>query len=305
MQQLRTINKQGTWFKGNLHNHTNLSDGELSPQELIQQYKNEGYSFISITDHWIYGTHQQFQNENFLIFGGVEFDIPITNDDKRTYHIVAIGNPQTTAFPHGHTFSEISRSSNINGLINFLNDNEQICVLGHPCWSQIQTEELDRIEKCLGVEIFNNGTFQEFDKGFSETYYDRMLWTGKRALCFGCDDTHPQTNLFGGFIQVKSESLSYASILNSILSGSFYASNGPSIFDFYIEDNKVYVECSNCSLISIHGKKFKGKALYSAKNDLNFASFKIGENMDYVYAICQDAQGHKAWTQPIWLKSVD
>ena len=34
------------WFKGNLHTHTNLSDGRLSPEESIALYRENGYDFI-------------------------------------------------------------------------------------------------------------------------------------------------------------------------------------------------------------------------------------------------------------------
>lgn len=41
----------GNWYKGNLHCHSTISDGELSPEELIRLYEEEGYSFLAITDH--------------------------------------------------------------------------------------------------------------------------------------------------------------------------------------------------------------------------------------------------------------
>jgi len=37
--------------KGCLHCHTTLSDGNLSPRDLIEEYKQRGYHFVAITDH--------------------------------------------------------------------------------------------------------------------------------------------------------------------------------------------------------------------------------------------------------------
>jgi len=34
---------EGNWFKGNLHTHTKNSDGGLSPEDTIRQYKDNGY----------------------------------------------------------------------------------------------------------------------------------------------------------------------------------------------------------------------------------------------------------------------
>ena len=35
----------------NLHSHSNLSDGRLTPEELIRAYREAGYSILAITDH--------------------------------------------------------------------------------------------------------------------------------------------------------------------------------------------------------------------------------------------------------------
>ncbi len=46
----------GNWYKGNLHCHsTRSSDGMLSPEEVVKSYEDNGYSFLSITDHvrWV------------------------------------------------------------------------------------------------------------------------------------------------------------------------------------------------------------------------------------------------------------
>lgn len=37
--------------KANLHTHTTRSDGRLSPQEVIDEYRSQGYTILSITDH--------------------------------------------------------------------------------------------------------------------------------------------------------------------------------------------------------------------------------------------------------------
>ena len=46
-----TLYREGNCYKGNLHIHTTLSDGEKTPEEIKDVYKNNGYSFVAITDH--------------------------------------------------------------------------------------------------------------------------------------------------------------------------------------------------------------------------------------------------------------
>ena len=43
----------GRFLRGNLHTHSNLSDGALDPAEVCRRYKAEGYDFISLTDHFV------------------------------------------------------------------------------------------------------------------------------------------------------------------------------------------------------------------------------------------------------------
>ena len=43
--------KKPRWWKGNLHTHTFLSDGEAFPQEAALLYRKLGYNFLCLTDH--------------------------------------------------------------------------------------------------------------------------------------------------------------------------------------------------------------------------------------------------------------
>jgi hypothetical protein len=43
----------GRFWRGNLHTHSNVSDGALDPEEVCRRYREEGYDFIALTDHFI------------------------------------------------------------------------------------------------------------------------------------------------------------------------------------------------------------------------------------------------------------
>jgi hypothetical protein len=40
-----------TRLRGNLHTHTTLSDGTLTPEEVARRYREAGYDFLAFTDH--------------------------------------------------------------------------------------------------------------------------------------------------------------------------------------------------------------------------------------------------------------
>ena len=63
------------WFKGNLHAHTELSDGALSPARVVEIYKKHNYDFLAVTDHDLYDACPELSDEDFLILPGGEFAI--------------------------------------------------------------------------------------------------------------------------------------------------------------------------------------------------------------------------------------
>ena len=43
---------EGRFYRGNLHCHSNLSDGRWSPEDVIGAYRDAGYDFICLSDHF-------------------------------------------------------------------------------------------------------------------------------------------------------------------------------------------------------------------------------------------------------------
>ena len=65
--------KEGNWYKGNLHSHTTISDGMLTPEESVKLYRENGYSFLCLSEHEIFTDfREQFNTENFIILPGIE-----------------------------------------------------------------------------------------------------------------------------------------------------------------------------------------------------------------------------------------
>ena len=78
------------YFKTNLHTHSTISDGKLSPQEVKDAYKAQGYQVLSLTDHNVIVNHSDMNDPDFLMLTGME--INYNNDknyrrlDGKTYH---------------------------------------------------------------------------------------------------------------------------------------------------------------------------------------------------------------------------
>ena len=71
------FSNKGNFFKGNLHGHSNYSDGKLTPEDVCNAYIEKGYDFISITDHFLEMfnypiTLPELKIKNFTVIPGAE-----------------------------------------------------------------------------------------------------------------------------------------------------------------------------------------------------------------------------------------
>lgn len=95
----RGFHGEGQWYKGNLHCHTTISDGNLTPEEVVDLYKSHGYSFLAISDHNIYTDFgSSFNSEDFVILPAVEAAAVLVEREGssnclKTHHIHGILAP--------------------------------------------------------------------------------------------------------------------------------------------------------------------------------------------------------------------
>ena len=91
----------GNWYKGNLHMHTTVSDGTLSPEEAVARYRAAGYDFVALTDHRT--VNPPWEDEDFLILSGAEYDTGDPVGDMPLFHILGIGMMDTPDLYYSHS----------------------------------------------------------------------------------------------------------------------------------------------------------------------------------------------------------
>lgn len=298
----RTLIESGKWYKGNTHLHTTLSDGTLEPAEAVAIYRNAGYSFTAVTDHWYYGNHRYLESDGFLVFAGMEMDTKFPRDHRKGFchHVVVIADPEKTPYQTGDRLSDVRALGDMTAMVDHMNECGHLCIYAHPTWSHIKMEEYDKINGCIGLEVYNHVCEIEAGCGYSDAYYNRGLWEDRFQLCFASDDAHGAEHFLGGFIGVKATSLTYSDILEAIRAGSFYASTGPEIRDFYVQDGQAYFECSPCSHICFYTDATPGAYIVRNQPGTTHATYTLPKDASGVYAICREGEG-RAWTQIIRL----
>lgn len=302
MNRISTIPAEGQWFKGNTHAHTCLSDGVLTPADLVAKYADLGYSFTALTDHRIYGIHESLNRPDFLVLPGIELDVPLDSQPAFCHHLVGLGLPGSNTLRHGQVVEYTAQTTG-EELAAFLAGHGNLCIYAHPCWSHVEPAMLAGFPALFGMEIYNNTCDIHAACGRSEAWFDQMLWRGRPSWCVASDDTHQhRPDIGGGFIMVKAGCLTQPAIFSALLAGSFYASEAPLIEDFYIADGQARLSCSPCRSIGFLTDSHPGAAEIAAAGSIQEAAYTIKGTESYIRAICTDNQGHRAWTQPIWLK---
>ena len=69
------LTSQKAFYKGNMHCHSTLSDGKMTPEELKEHYKKHGYSFLAITDHEHVNNNSYLDDEEFITITSAEIAI--------------------------------------------------------------------------------------------------------------------------------------------------------------------------------------------------------------------------------------
>ncbi|MGE5558196.1 MAG: PHP domain-containing protein [Bacillota bacterium] len=294
------------WFKGNLHCHSTNSDGILSPSEIAGIYKVRGWDFLAFTEHGLYTDNHEFNDESFLIIPGIELDA-YNPDPGRIYHIVGIGaaNAGGNGFEHGDRFPGAAWEGmkTAQSLIDALTAQNNLAVFCHPVWSRLEFDDFKDLHGFFAVELFNNGCELENHTGLCVNYWDSLLRRGKRVWGVAVDDAHHRLkDQCGGWVMVNAPELEHEAIIDALVEGRFYASNGPEIHHYEIKDGEVAIECSPVKAVHFityenHGFSCWGEGGGTIRN----ARHKLSGEEKYVRVECEDLYGRTAWTNPVFI----
>jgi len=298
---MELYNTHNSWYKGNLHTHTTLSDGAVAPNESIKRYKNAGYDFLAITDHRKFypGRLEKNGDKDFLLLSGIEFDLNDLNL-RKAWHIVGI-DMDNSAFIDGILAADEEKLTP-QDVINSIAENKGVAILAHPFWSLLTHEDVIKLGGYIGIEVWNEMAGFLTNRADSTDYIDICASKGKFTYIFAVDDTHAYSrDLFGGYIMVNSEGLNKTDIMNNIKKGNFYCSQGPQIKQIHVLKNEMHVKTSPVEFISFMSDTFYcgDRIARHGSGLIEEASYTIKDTDRVVRIECKDVYGKRAWSQLI------
>lgn len=320
MKDILPLGGRGSWYKGNLHCHSTMSDGKLDPYTIVEMYKQRGYSFIAFSEHELFTAWKEFNNDNFIIMPGIERSVH-KKGTRKCYHIHGIlgsseyiDSNECTILKHNTRIPvpEWKGKVSAQGIIDELRIAGNIVTINHPLWSYNELEDLIGLGGYHALEIYNHGCEVENKTGLATLYWDSLLRRGIKIWGVATDDNHNNNRYeeapvewdsFGGWICVKADKLSQDNIAQSLLEGRFYSSTGPEIYNYGIKDGVAFVECSPVKAIYFLSYEGRGESRRSkAGKQITYADCVIGDKEKYVRVECVDEFGRTAWSNPIFFE---
>ena len=274
----------GKFYKCNLHCHTNISDGQQSPEEVKAFYKENGYSAVCYTDHEVLIDHRDLCDNEFIALHG--YEVAIKQDlTKHTanfmpvYHFNLIAEKQDNllmprCFKDNPSYPGKSKEwfdkyakYDENDLItttkydkewisNYLcavRDAGFLVTYNHPQWSLQNCNDYIGLRGLHAIEALNGSCYALGDASTS-IHLEQMIRSGMNVASVGGDDNHHVSKSGKAWTMIKAQDLSYDSLIDGYKNGYCYASCGPEINELYIEDGKIFIKTSHAALIFLRGE---------------------------------------------------
>lgn len=332
--------EEGKFYKANLHVHTDVSDGVMTPTEAKEGYKSHGYSVVAFTDHEVFVPQNDLTDDTFLALNAVELGI---NDNwpggfhlNKTYHLnlyakskeqteccVCTGKSiwleKSRAYASEATLNNKYRKfhsvDGINDLIKRANDDGFMVCYNHPIWSLHNYPDYSGLKGLWGIEVYNTGCARG---GFEDTAqpFEDLLNEGNSLVPVAADDAHSLgTSAYGGWTMIKATELTYESIISAMEAKNCYSSTGPEIKELYIEDGVIHIKTSDVVFAKLTSNIRFTRNKHGGENaPLNEVVFDINDFLGYFTEDSQclrnepwirleikDKTGNRAWTRAYFL----
>lgn len=214
------------WYRGELHLHTNHSDGKVSLKDMVQAAKDRGLDFIVLSDHNTISAHSQISDVDFPIIPGMELT---------TFHghAVVMGIDEFVDWRHPKEYDykkEIAWIHEQGGLFSIAHP----FVIGDPICTGCQWEfwNVDFSAVDL-IEVWSGS----WSKGWAHNslalvWWSELLNRGLQVKAVAARDVHdPRQFLLqdAADTYVWAESSSPAHILEGLREGRIFISSGPRV----------------------------------------------------------------------------
>jgi hypothetical protein len=308
VRQLLKNGEGGRFFRGNLHCHSNRSDGRIEPEAVVDAYRDAGYDFICLSDHfeaeygWQITDTRSLRDKDFTTILGAELS-SAPWDERDAYWVTAAGlPPDFEAPPADDHVAAIRRAAERGAFVIML----------HPGLNNLPlttAEGLSTLDAVHAVEVYNHhlATLANPDGANGAYMLDGLLEKGRRLLVNAGDDAHfdDPKDRFGGWVEVHCDRLDPEALLGSLKAGRYYSTQGPSFRELLLDGERLRVKTCGVYAITLTGGGDRWQSAEERRSDdgepIAEAEFDLTPfRGSYCRVTLIDTEGKRAWSNPIW-----
>ena len=306
--------KEGEFYKTNLHCHTTVSDGILTPEEVKERYLALGYSAICFTDHDVLVPHEELCDERFVALHGYEVGVCKVHGAPAdvhmpVYHFNLIAeDPKNLTMPTCREagdgeevyptarewFEACARYDTewLNRYIKTATDAGFLVNYNHPQWSLQTMEDYGGLRGLFGIEVINGGCSRYNDN--TSIHMEALLRKGVDIRPVAGDDNHLPEEIGRCFTMIKAEHLSYDALIRALKLGHYYVSEGPRILELFLENGRFTLRTDSPCTVTLLAESRHIR--FAENTDCADLEFKPSSADRYVRFEVKDAMGKKAYT---------
>lgn len=297
----------GRFWRGNLHTHSTLSDGVLSPEEVCRRYRDEGYDFLALTDHFVgafgypIADTVPFRTNAFTTILGAELHSGAMRNGE-LWHILAVGLPPDFAPSHTPSFHPVEGQESAADLARRAVEAGAYVAIAHPQWSGLTLDDARELAPVAhAVETYNHGCAVGCDRPDGFHTLDLLLSEGFRLNLCATDDAHfSEPDHFGGWVMVKAEANEPEALLAALKAGASYSTQGPEIRSIDLAPDAVHVACSAAASVIVSGHGIAARAIHGESMTRATMPLERFEGSPWLRVTVVDRAGKRAWSNPIW-----
>jgi len=292
----------GRFHRGNVHTHSSRSDGRRTPEEVCAFYREAGYDFLCLSDHFLerYGfpvtDTRGERRDGFTTLLGAEVHAP-ANSHGEIWHILAVGLPVDFApTAEGETGEALAARARAAGAF---------VGIAHPQWSSLTIEDGRAMSAhAHAVEIFNTSCAVETGRADGTALLDALVSEGHRHLsAIATDDAHFTCDDAGhAWTMVKATSNEPEALLAAMKAGHVYASTGPELHCVARDGDEILVECAAARTVALVGRG--SRSVYRvADGERPITALRLPLERfagDWCRVVVIDRAGRAAWTGPVY-----
>ncbi len=297
------FDRDGEWLRCALHAHTTNSDGEATPDGLVEHYVRAGFDVLAITDHWHITVHA---HDELLLIPSSELSAKLDGRGDFDADVLAYG---IDVLPEpAEEFPSISDAA------DWIVGQGGVAYLAHPYWSGLRAEDYLAAPALSGIEVMNAGSELLQGNGLSAVHWDDILHLGGRCLAIATDDSHyPGQDSRLAWTMVRAAERSRAAVIGALRDGDFYATSGAEISGIEVDAGGVEVRCGPARAITVRSGPWDGCRVDAGPFAMNWrgrvlerrhdgaitrAWFEPPEYWKWGRVEVESVEGARAWSNP-------